>query len=81
MAAMTWQRVDTQAVRFVPPSERVLQDVRAISSGTLGTLTGKSRYDELDGIHNDWIMWTWEQLEAGRTFANWKDAWESFVAR
>jgi len=55
----------------------VLNDVRALSSGTLATLTGHRDYTTLDLIHNDFI--TFVNITIPRTrYRTWMDAWARF---
>ena len=54
---------------------RTIKDAACISYGTLATLTGKTRYDELDVIREKWMCW----LEDNRTvFRYWQTAWEAY---
>lgn len=54
---------------------QVLEDVRGISAGTLATLTGKNTYEEIDRIHDAWVVWA---KERDGEFANWIEAWEAW---
>lgn len=54
----------------------VVRDACQLSSGTLATLTGQTRYTVLDNIHAAFIAFCQEQ--AGE-FTCWQDAWQSFV--
>lgn len=46
-----------------------------LSSGTLATLTGLKRYDQLDSIQNEFVMFC---IENEGEFTCWQDAWEAF---
>ena len=53
----------------------ILSDVAAISDGTMATLTGKTRYDEIAPIQYDWFCWVEAQIATAFQFTNWQDAW------
>jgi hypothetical protein len=54
---------------------RTIRDAATISDGTLGTLTGVTKYDELDVIRESWLYW----LEDNQTvFTYWQTAWEAY---
>lgn len=57
-----------------------LQDVLALSSGTLATLTGETRYSRLDAIHAALIDYCISALHRGeiKPNATWNDVWARF---
>lgn len=65
----------------VPPLGRLglIREVGAVSSGTLATLTGFSRYDQLDSVRALWIEWC-QHLPAARLarIFTWQEAWAYF---
>jgi len=58
---------------YVPPTIDI--QARLLSSGTMGTLTGKSKYAELDPVQADFV----EFCEENRAhYATWQAAWNDF---
>lgn len=55
----------------------LLDQARGLSSGTLATLTGFCRYDQLDPIHADFIDFCEENVNR---FENWKQAWREYAS-
>jgi hypothetical protein len=53
----------------------LLADCRQLSSGTIATLTGARRYEDIDGWREDFCDWV---DGCGIRFVSWVDAWESF---
>lgn len=53
----------------------VVKAAAFLSSGTLATLTGLRRYDELDKVQADFTAFC--AANAGK-FKNWPQAWEAF---
>ena len=64
----------------VASQERILRDCASISDGTLATLTGYRRYDQLAAIERGFVQWVREQQAAGVEFEHWMDAWRVFEA-
>jgi hypothetical protein len=56
----------------------ILQDIAAISDGTMATLTGKTLYAEVSAIQLDWFNWTEAQVATAFQFQNWMDAWQKY---
>jgi len=56
---------------------RLLRDCCALSSGTLSTLTGVRRYDLLDEIHGDFVLFV-KALIPRRNWRTWVEAWREF---
>ena len=56
-------------------TQEVLSDCRQLSAGTIGTLTGARRYEDIDGWRDDFCEWV---ESSGLRFDSWVDAWESF---
>lgn len=56
---------------------RILKDCTAVSSGTLSTLTGIRRYELLDAVHGDFVVFV-EALIPRRNWRTWIDAWKEF---
>jgi hypothetical protein len=54
--------------------EPLISQARSLSSGTLSSLTGFSRYVQLDAIRVDWQ----EFCEENPHFENWQKAWQAF---
>lgn len=50
------------------------RELARLSSGTLGTLTGLRRYDELDAVLEDWLAQI-DQIDVSDC-DNWIDVWE-----
>lgn len=56
--------------------DRVVRDALGLSSGTLATLTGQTRYTVLENIQAAFVAFCQEQ--AGE-FSCWQAAWQAFV--
>lgn len=56
--------------------ESVVFQIRTVSDGTLATVTGETKYDVLDAIRNDWMLW---YLERPGLFGCWQDAWTAYA--
>jgi len=55
---------------------RVMRDANQLSSGTLATLTGKSRYDILDRERLYFVTWLENQPVP---YKSWQDAWNRYT--
>ena len=55
----------------------LFKDCLAISSGTLSTLTGYKRYDDLDMVQEDFTEFV-KSLLSQRNWKNWQQAWREF---
>lgn len=55
--------------------ETLVQQARTISSGTIATLTGRTRYTEIEAVQGVFVEFC-ESLESPP--ARWQDAWELF---
>lgn len=53
----------------------LVQQARALSSGTLASLTGYTRYDEVDPVYADFIDFCEENVNR---FHTWVEAWNEF---
>jgi hypothetical protein len=51
--------------------------IRTISSGTLGSVAGLKRYDEIDALRHSWLTWARSQ---GCPWFNWQQAWNAYAA-
>ena len=49
----------------------------SLSSGTIATLTGRKRYDEIDEIQQRFALFV---AQAGRDFQTWVQAWAAFTS-
>ena len=56
-----------------------IREAGTLSSGTLATLTGKTRYDELDEIRNTWIARIEQNAIACYTWRNWRECWAELM--
>jgi hypothetical protein len=60
---------------------RILRDLAGLSSGTLATLTGTTRYDELEELRSRCLAWTLRRLiydPHALDGATWRDAWHHY---
>ena len=58
-----------------PVNQRMIEDCRQLSSGTMATLTGITNYDRLDEIQADFVAHVTEFLPH---VENWQKAWEYY---
>ena len=58
----------------LPPLAR---QILSLSSGTIASLTGWTRYDDIDAFQQDWVAWA-EQHDADVTGSTWQTAWSAF---
>ncbi len=56
-------------------STRLVFDARTLSDGTLATLTGLNRYDQLGAIQLAFVQF----CQAHPEFVRWQDAWQEFA--
>lgn len=56
---------------------KIEKDIRHLSSGTMATLTGIKKYDDIDRIQSAFSKYA-EKNERRRNWANWSDAWDDF---
>lgn len=52
-----------------------VREILSLSSGTIGTLTGFSRYDAIDDVQQRFAIFV---AQAGVEFQNWIQAWAAF---
>lgn len=58
-----------------------IRQIAGLSSGTLASLTGLRRYDELDTIHAAFLDFAKKNAETSSApFTNWQEAWRHFQA-
>ncbi len=58
-----------------------MRQIAGLSSGTLASLTGLRRYDELDAVHTAFLHFAEKSTETNSTpFKNWQEAWRHFQA-
>jgi hypothetical protein len=61
-------------------ADEVINQVCGISSGTLATLTGLNKYDDLDRVHIQFVQHTIAALSSNpKEYSCWQDAWSWFV--
>ena len=56
---------------------KIEKDIRHLSSGTMATLTGIKKYDEIDRVQHALAEYA-KKNESRRNWANWSDAWDDF---
>ena len=56
---------------------KIEKDIRHLSSGTMATLTGIKKYDEIDRIQYAFAEYA-KKNERRRDWENWSDAWDDF---
>jgi hypothetical protein len=56
----------------------VVTDIRKLSGGTISTLTGSTKYEDIDREREGFARWTEGQIKKGRKFDSWQDAWKAF---
>jgi hypothetical protein len=63
----------------MPVLEKIelIRQCAAVSSGTMGTITGYRRYDDIDRITEQFIEYV---RATEKEFTCWQKAWESFVS-
>lgn len=59
--------------------EKVLQDIRELSSGTISTISGYRSYKNIDCARYRFYSFTKKCIKAGEAFETWHEAWSSFV--
>jgi len=55
----------------------IIKDCRQLSSGTMATLTGKTKYAEIDIIRADFVSFV-EVKGPKQNYENWQQAWEDY---
>jgi len=55
----------------------IIKDCRQLSSGTMATLTGNTKYAEIDIIRADLVDFA-SAVGPKRNWESWQDAWEEF---
>ena len=58
--------------------EKLLYDCASLSSGTLSTLTGIRKYEDLDKIHSKFVAYV---KKSHTSYSNWQSAWKAFEKR
>lgn len=61
-------------------SLKIVEDAASLSSGTLATLTGLRRYDDLDAVQADFTAFV-RATAPRREWMTWMDAWKEFDSR
>ena len=56
---------------------KIEKDIRYLSSGTMATLTGIKKYDDIDRIQHAFAEYA-KKNERRRDWENWSDAWDDF---
>ena len=56
--------------------ETLVEQARRLSSGTIASLTGQTKYVEIDKIRADFTAWC-----EGQPYQKWQDAWEHYNAK
>jgi hypothetical protein len=54
-------------------------DLRQLSSGTMATLTGRDKYDDIEAARK--MLDAWLSARPGVKLGSWQDAWGEFVAK
>jgi hypothetical protein len=54
-------------------------DLRQLSSGTMATLTGRDKYDDIEAARK--MLDAWLSARPGVKWGSWQDAWGEFVAK
>ncbi len=62
-------------MQFLDDNKRVVSDAKSLSSGTIATLTGLERYDQLDAVQAQFVVYCQQHV----TFVTWQNAWEQFA--
>mgnify|MGYP003630668086 CR=1 FL=1 len=57
---------------------KIEKDIRHLSSGTMATLTGIKKYDEIDRIQHAFADYAKKNERRIRDWENWSDAWDDF---
>lgn len=60
-------------------SNPVLQQIMAISSGTMASLTGEKDMKTLDLIQENFYLFTLAALLSKRKIGSWQEAWEYYT--
>jgi len=58
----------------------ILKDIASLSSGTMSTLTGLKKYDEIASIQADFVTYA-EGIIVHRNWRHWQDAWKEFESK
>ncbi len=56
----------------------VLQDILALSDGTLCTLSGLVRYEDIERLRSQFFVEIKKAVSQGKRFKKWQEAWEYF---
>lgn len=56
-----------------------LGDILTMTSGTISSLTGLDRYEDIDAIQHTFYFWAKSRVEQGCRFYSWHDCWNQFV--
>ena len=59
-------------------NKAVAQDARKLSGGTMATLTGYSKYEDLDRERENFARWIENVGEKGIKFQSWQEAWKRY---
>lgn len=63
-------------MKHYTPSDYVLHDALALSSGTIATLINDNRYQIIEGVQSNFVIFI--ASRGPRLFSNWQDAWRAF---
>jgi len=66
--------VKEQVMADKPKAPHVVAQAVTLASGTLATLTGLHRYDEIERVQNDFVIF----CQSHPHFEKWQDAWAVF---
>lgn len=58
------------------PKQAFIIECASISSGTIATLTGETKYSALEIIQNNWLLWL--EGQPVENFKNWQVAWQAW---
>ena len=62
------------------PKAQFILDCAAVAAGTMATLTGKTKYSEIDQLRAAWLRWLEAQEQPQVDFKSWQDAWGAWQA-
>lgn len=71
-----------QAIQIarLPGQDNALDQARTLASGTIATLTGLSRYEDIEEVQARFVAFIADDNPPDR-FTCWQDAWDAFTER
>ena len=73
------KRLSSMTLNQSSKALEVIKDCAVLSSGTIATLTGKTKYSEIDEIQSEFIAFV-NALIPSRRWNNWMEAWDAYRA-